>query len=94
MVKVGHAGIANSRPENVIFVPPEATDADTFKAVNDRILSEALALGSIRSSPAISIAVWGGRLEEEEKRKGEDFTVDFIERARALDIAVFEVSTL
>ena len=77
------------RPENVILVPAKATDSDTFKSVNERILNEVVALASSRSSRTISIAAWEGLPKEKD-----DFTVDFIERANAMHIPVFKVSTL
>jgi hypothetical protein len=79
---------ATSR-ENLIFVPERATDSDTFKAVNERILGETLVLASLRSSTPISVAVWEGRPKEKE-----DFTVDFIEHSGKMRIPVLNVNTL
>jgi hypothetical protein len=43
----------------------------------------------LRSSRPISIAVWDGMPKEKE-----DFTVHFIERAKAMHIPVLRISTL
>jgi hypothetical protein len=82
--------LSTMRPENVILVPARATDSDTFKAVNERILTEATTLASLRSSKAISIVAWDGVTKD----NGEDFTAHFIECANRIHIPVLTVSTL
>jgi hypothetical protein len=86
--------LAATKPENVILVPEQATDSETFNAVNERILGEAVALATLRSSLTISIAAWDGIPKKDKDGEGEDFTVHFIERANAMHIPVFKVSTL
>jgi len=81
--------LAATSSEHLIFVPKRSTDSDTFKAVNERILSETLVLASLGLSTPISLAVWDSRPNEKE-----DFTVDFIERSGKMQIPVVTVSTL
>jgi hypothetical protein len=81
--------LAATRADDIILVPECSADSDTFKAVNQRILSETIALALLTFSKPICIAAWEGV-----KREGEDFTADFIERAGALKIPVVRVSTV
>ncbi len=82
--------LSTTRPEDVILVPARATDSETFRAVNERILSEAAALASLTSSRTISIVAWDNVIKDE----GEDFTAHFIECASRIHIPVLTLSTL
>jgi hypothetical protein len=81
--------LAATSTENLSFVPKQATDSDTFKAVNEQILRETISLASLKSSTPISLAVWEGQPKE-----NDDFTVDFIRRSTAMQIPVLDVSTI
>ena len=76
-------------PENVILVPPQSAIADTFKAINERILSEAIALSVSNSSELMCFAVWDGV-----KRGDEDFSAHFVERAAKLGLPVISICTI
>jgi hypothetical protein len=81
--------LATARPEDIVLVPQCSADSNTFKAINQRILSETIALASFTASTPICIAAWDGL-----KRESEDFTADFVERAAALKIPILNISTV
>src|SRR3984957_16158542 len=75
--------------ESVVVVPALSAMADTFKAVNERILNEAIALcTSTRSHRPICFVAWDGRA-----RGTEDFSAHFVERANALGLPVVYINT-
>jgi hypothetical protein len=75
--------------ENVIVIPAQSALADTFKAVNKRILHDAIALSESTSTQRVCLAVWDGV-----KRGKDDFSADFVERALTSGLEVVNVSTL
>ena len=63
--------------------------ADSFKAVNERILNDAIALCVANSSKPVCVAVWDGV-----RRRKDDFTAHFVERAIQSSLEVVNISTL
>jgi hypothetical protein len=76
-------------PDNIIAVPSESVMADTFRAINERILNEAITLSASISSNPVCFAVWDGQ-----QRGKDDFSAHFVERADALGLAVVTICTL
>jgi hypothetical protein len=62
--------------------------ADTFKAVNERILMEAIGISVANSSRRICFALWDGL-----KRGSEDFSAHFVEHATTLNFPIVNINT-
>jgi hypothetical protein len=77
------------RPENVVVVPAQSAIAASFKAVNERILNDAIPLSVSNSSKPVCLAVWDNL-----NRGKDDFSAHFVERALARSLEVVNVSTL
>jgi hypothetical protein len=78
-----------AKRENVLVVPAQPAIADSFKAVNERILSDAIALCVSNSCKPLCVAVWDGV-----SRREDDFTAHFVERAIESSLEVVNVNTL
>lgn len=76
-------------PENVVLVPAQSAMGDTFRAINERILNDTIALSVSNSSEPMCLAVWDGV-----KREKDDFSAHFVECAVARGLPVVTVSTL
>lgn len=75
--------------EHIIRVSTQASSADTFRAINERILGEAIALASkTPSRQPICFAAWDGQ-----PRGNEDFSADFVARAKALGLPIVTIDT-
>lgn len=76
-------------PENIACIPAEPDVADTFRMINERILSDAVAFSVSRSAKLVCIAVWDGV-----RRGKDDFSADFVERAVTRGLSVTHISTV
>jgi hypothetical protein len=77
------------RQENVIVVPAQLAITDSFKAVNERIVSDAIALSVCNSSEVVCLAVWDGV-----KRGKDDFSAHFVKCAVANNLDIVKIDTL
>jgi hypothetical protein len=82
--------LAEIAPENLVLVQAQPALGDTFKAINERILNDAVTL-SLSSSSRLPVcfAAWDGQ-----PRGDEDFSAHFVERATDLGLPVVNISTL
>jgi hypothetical protein len=76
-------------PENIACIPAEPDVADTFRMINERILSDAVAFSVSRSAKLVCVAVWDGV-----RRGKDDFSADFVERAVTRGLPVTHISTV
>lgn len=81
--------IAAIVPDNITCIPAEPDMTDTFRSINERILTDAVALSVSRSDKLVCFAVWDGI-----KRGEDDFSADFVERAVKRGLPVTHISTV
>jgi hypothetical protein len=81
--------ISSVPPDNIFCIPAQPAVADTFRSINERILSDAIALSVSNSSELMCFAVWDGV-----KRGDEDFSAHFVESAEKLGLPVINISTI
>jgi hypothetical protein len=89
-VKHFTSAIAAIPPNHIVRLPAQASIADTFRSINERILNEAIALSEpSRSRKPICFAAWDGQ-----SRGEEDFSAHFLARAEALGLPIVTINTL
>jgi len=76
-------------PDNIFCIPAQPAIADTFRSINERILSDAIALSVSGPDELVCFAVWDG-----DTRGKDDFTADFVQRAATRGLPVTHINTV
>jgi hypothetical protein len=81
--------ISATAPDNISCIAAQPDMEDTFRSVNERILSDAIALSLSESAELVCFAVW-----DRVRRGKDDFSADFVERAAGRGLPVIHINTV